>query len=89
MDWEVILRDSVKEGNIRALHLTKIPVLKNCTNWRDVEILGEIDYQSKKALYQGVLVKLKGKIYFVTRPVFYAVSEYLNIKRLHKITVVL
>ena len=40
MEWQKILADSVQDGKIKELHLKKIPVLKTCDNWREVEPIG-------------------------------------------------
>nr|HPO46242.1 hypothetical protein [Spirochaetota bacterium] len=64
MEWERILADSVTDGRLKELHLKKIPVLKTCNNWREVEPVGWVDHQMKFSYYKGGLVKLKGNIYF-------------------------
>lgn len=80
MEWEKILTNAVKDGKIRELHLRKIPRLKTCDNWREVEPIGWIDYPMRFAHYKGGLVKLKGKIYFVTEQTLNALSEFISIK---------
>lgn len=80
-EWEKLLRDSVKDGAIKKTHLKKIPVLKNCTDWRDIEVLGSVDYKAKTVHYDGVMVHLHDKLYFVNRKTFNAVQEFLNIKK--------
>ncbi len=88
MDWENIVRDSVQDGCIKAIHLSRVPVLKNCTNWRDVEVVGEVYHQSGSITYRGVLVRLKGNLYFVQQAVFDAVQQYLKIKNIPRIKVI-
>jgi hypothetical protein len=88
MDWESILRDSVQNGKIKALHLVKLPVLKTCDNWKSVQILGWVDYQAKTAYYKGVLVKLNSNIYFVKQSSFDAVKAYIGVGHVSKIEVV-
>mgnify|MGYP000870017522 FL=1 len=80
MEWEKILADSVVDGKIRELHLKKIPVLKTCNNWRDVEPIGWIDHKMKFSYYKGGLVKLRGSIYFVPEKTINALSEFINWK---------
>ena len=80
MEWEKLLTDSVVDGRIKELHLKKIPVLKTCNNWKEVEAVGWVDHQMKYTHYKGALVKLGGKIYFVPEKVINALSEYINWK---------
>ncbi len=88
MEWEKILFDAVKDGKIRELHLRKIPVLKTCNNWREVEPVGWVDHNMKLSHYKGAVVKLHGRIYFVTDKTINALSEYINWKFPRKIDVI-
>lgn len=87
MEWEKVLADAVRDGKIRELHLGKIPHLKTCNNWRDVEPIGWIDHQMKFAHYKGGLVKLNDKIYFVKDKTIDAISEYVKLNFNQNITV--
>jgi hypothetical protein len=89
MEWESVLRDSVNNGKIRALHLVKLPVLKTCDNWKTVQILGWVDYQAKTAHYKGVLVRLNSNIYFVKQASFDVVKAYIGANHVPKIEVIL
>ena len=80
MEWETILADSVENGTIKELYLKKIPVLKTCDNWKNVEPIGWIDHRMKLSYYKGGLVKLMGKIYFVTETTIKALSPYMDWK---------
>ncbi len=88
MEWEKLLADSVVDGKIRELYLSKIPVLKTCNNWKEVEPLGWVDYKMKYSYYKGALVKLNGKIYFVPEKVVNALAEFVKWKLSHRIEVV-
>lgn len=88
MEWEKILVDSIVDGTIRELYLKKIPMLKTCDNWREVEPLGWIDYPMKFSHYKGSLVKLRGRIYFVPEKTINALSEFINWKFPRQIQVV-
>ena len=88
MEWEKILIDAAKDGSIRELYLGKIPHLKTCNNWRDVEPIGWIDYQMKHAYYKGGLVKLNDRIYFVKEQTIDAISEFVKLKFSQNITVI-
>ncbi len=80
MEWERLLADAVQNGKIRELHLRKIPQLKTCDNWREVEPIGWIDHVMKLSHYKGGLVKLHGRIYFVTERTINALSEFIKLK---------
>ncbi|HNR90411.1 MAG TPA: hypothetical protein PKM65_18890 [Spirochaetota bacterium] len=80
MEWEKVLANAVQDGRIRELHLRKIPRLKTCANWREVEPIGWIDYKMRFAHYKGGIVKLNSKIYFVTEQTLNALSEFISIK---------
>ena len=88
MKWESVLRDAVKDGKIKAVHLKNIPVLKNCEDWKIVKVLGWLDYPAKSVHYRGVLVHLNGNIFFVKQPTFDAVREFLNASHISKIEVI-
>jgi hypothetical protein len=88
MKWESVLFDAVQDGKIKAVQLKNIPVLKNCDNWKIVEVLGWIDYEAKAVHYRGILVHLNGNIFFVKQATFEAVREFLNAAHISKIEVV-
>jgi hypothetical protein len=88
MEWETILADSVQNGKIRELHLSKIPLLKTTTNWKKVELLGWIDHQLKYTHYRGALVKLNGKLFFVKENTIQALQEFINWKAKNIIQVI-
>ncbi len=78
MEWEKVLRDSVQDNRIKDVHLMKIPQLKNCENWKKIEPIGYIDAELKHTHYKGMLVKLSGKIYFVSSNTMEALSEFIS-----------
>ena len=80
MEWESILSDSVNDGSIKELHLSKIPLLKTCNNWRDVEPIGSIDHEMKFVHYKGGLVRLNGKIYFVPDKTISVIRRFIKFK---------
>lgn len=87
MQWESILSEAVKDGMIRELHLRKLPVLKTTNNWKEVEMVGWVDFQMKHAHYKGALAKLNGKLYFVREQTINALRGYINWKISSKIRV--
>lgn len=88
MQWEKILVDVVQDGQIRELYLTKIPVLKTTSNWKQIEIIGSIDHQTKHAHYKGGLVRLNEKIYFVKENTIKALESFMKFKFPRKISVI-
>jgi len=88
MEWERILADSVKDGCIRELHLSKLPVLKTTTNWKSVEMIGWVDHQLKYTHYKGCLAKLNNKLYFVRESTIKALSEFIEFNVRKKIQVI-
>ncbi|MBN1501099.1 MAG: hypothetical protein JW982_13140 [Spirochaetes bacterium] len=87
MEWEKVLRNSVKDGVIAELHLKKIPVLKNCENWKMVEPIGYVDHQMKFSHYKGLLVLHQDRIYFVSSSTINALSEFIKWDIKKRITV--
>lgn len=87
MEWEKLLRNAVKDGAIRELHLRKIPVLKNCDNWNNVEPLGYVDAEMKYSHYKGILVKYQDRLFFVTSKTMEALSEFIHWKITKRIRV--
>lgn len=87
MEWEYILADAVKDGKIRELYLSKLPVLKTTSNWKKVELVGWVDHQLKYTHYRGALVRLNEKLYFVREATVNALQEFLKWKAKNKIEV--
>lgn len=87
MEWERILADSVKDGRIKELHLKKIPILTGCENWKSVEVIGWVDHPMKLTHYKGGLVRLNGKIYFVTDKMISALTQFVKWKFTQRIEV--
>jgi hypothetical protein len=88
MEWANVLRDCVKDNKIKELHLSKLPVLKNCENWLNIEIVGEINHQGKVALYKGIIARLNGNLYFVNQRTFDAIQEFIKVRKLPRIEVI-
>ncbi len=88
MEWDSILDDAVQNGQIRELYLKRVPVLKTCDNWKKVEPVGWVDHRTSLAYYKGGLVKLKGKLYFVSDKTIDALAEFINFKFKSRIEVI-
>lgn len=78
MEWEKILKDSVKDNSIRELHLRHVPVLKTCENWNDVKEIGLVDHRTKFAHYKGLLVRYGERIYYVPEARVEALAPFRN-----------
>jgi len=78
MEWERILSDAVKDGQIKELHLRKLPILKTTTNWKKVQLIGWVDHQMKYTYYKGGLVKVNDKLYFVQDKTIKALQEFMD-----------
>ncbi|APH41302.1 Uncharacterized protein A9P81_1502 [Leptospira interrogans serovar Copenhageni/Icterohaemorrhagiae] len=76
MEWEKVLRDSVKDNKIKELHLRKVPTLKTCDDWSKVREIGLIDHKSKYAHYKGGLVKYGDALFLVTDERLQAIAPY-------------
>jgi hypothetical protein len=87
MEWDTILQDATQNGQIRELYLKRIPVLKTCDNWRKVEPIGWVDHRTNLAYYKGGLVRLKGRVYFISDQTIDALAEFINFKFKLKINV--
>ena len=88
MQWERILRDSVKDNSIRELHLRHVPVLKTCENWHAVQEIGLVDHQTKYAHYKGILVKYGERLYYVPEARMQALAPFRPWKIKNKIKVI-
>jgi hypothetical protein len=76
LEWDKILKDSVKDGTIRELHLRKIPSLKTCDDWNKVVEIGLIDYKGKYAHMKGGLINYGERIFFVSESRIEALSSF-------------
>ncbi len=88
MDWDHILTDAVKDGQIRELYLSKVPVLKTANNWKNVELVGWVDHRMRYSHYKGGLVKINGKLYFVKEKTIDALREFMDWNFPQKIMVI-
>lgn len=88
MDWDFILKDAVKGGAIKELHLRKLPSLKTVDDWTKVQEVGLIDHRTKYAHYKGALVKYGERLYFVAEQRLEAVAPFRpwNFKTKIKVT---
>ena len=88
MEWERILKDAVKDNSIKELHLSKVPSLKTCEDWKQVTEVGLINHKTKYAHYKGALVRYGDRLYYVTEQRLEAISPYRswNFKKTIKVT---
>jgi hypothetical protein len=88
MEWDYILRDAVKDGCIKELHLRKLPSLKTVDDWEKVQEVGLVDHRTKYAHYKGALVKYGDRLYFVAEQRLDAIASFRkwNFKTKIKVT---
>ncbi len=69
--------DAVKNESITSTTLTKLPELVACNDWSRVDIVGVVDYISDrtKIMYNGVLVKYAGGLYYLRKKVAEALGS--------------
>lgn len=65
----------LKNGSLPEARLTLLPILKTCDDWKKVLPLGLVDYRTLLAAYEGALVELDGKLYFVRRQTISALKD--------------
>jgi len=70
----------VKKSEIPETKLKKIPVLKNCDNWKKVLPLGLVDHLTNLTAYRGALVEYAGKLYFVRKETMAVLHHDINWK---------
>ncbi|HOJ63936.1 MAG TPA: hypothetical protein PLE45_05900 [Spirochaetota bacterium] len=86
--YEELLRNSIVDNKIKANHLKHIPKLKTCDRWQDVIFLGRVNYTFKHSHYDGGLVKLNGKIYYINSKQIQALSGFAKWNTANIITVI-
>lgn len=80
MDHSTIAKmyiDCVANNQIEAATLMKVPELVTCNEWRRVEIVGSVNYISErtKIVYNGMLVKHAGGLYYMKKKVIDALGD--------------
>jgi hypothetical protein len=63
--------DAIRDDSINSSTLTKLPELVSCSDWSKVDIEGSVDYISErtKIVYNGLLVKYAGGLYYIRKKV--------------------
>ena len=84
LDWQTILRDAAKAGTVRLAELRKIPQLKTCDNWKDVTFIGRVRFTVPNAVYDGGLVKLADRIYYINTRQIETVRRFARFRNLDK-----
>ena len=85
LEWESILRDAAATGTIRAAALRRIPHLKTCDNWKDVAFMGRVRYTLPHAEYDGGLVTLGDRIYYINSRQIDVVRRFARFRNLDKL----
>ena len=70
-----ILTDIKNKGRITSRSLVGLRTLTTCDNWKKVLPLGLIDYKTTLTHYQGMLVELDNRAYFVRKETLEAISR--------------
>jgi hypothetical protein len=73
-----ILQDALKRGAISERKLKTLSVLKTCDNWKKVVPIGLIDHRTVLTTYQGVLVELDKRVYFVRKETMIALKGQIT-----------
>ena len=73
-----ILSVARKSGTISERQLTILPLLKNCDNWTRVKPVGRLRHRTLLAAYDGFLVELGGRAWFVRRETVAALGSALD-----------
>ena len=76
MDFNKFNVDVIKNNEIKEVHLKRMPALKTCDNWKEVQEVGLIDHKTRLMHYKGAIVKLKNNYYFVASERIDAVGVY-------------
>ncbi len=83
-EWESVLRDAALSGTVRATQLRRIPHLKTCDNWKEVTFIGRVRLTLKHAVYDGGLVKLSDRIYYINSKQIDVVRRFARFRNLDK-----
>jgi hypothetical protein len=89
LEWQSILRSVAKTRSVRHVELRKIPQLKTCDNWREVAFLGRVRYEAPNAVYDGGLVQLGERIYYISARQIQTVGRFAKFRNLDRIIAVL
>jgi hypothetical protein len=76
--WEEILRNCITDNKIKASYLQHIPHLKTCETWAEAKFIGRINHKFKYTSYDGGLVKLAGRIYYINLKQIQAISTFIK-----------
>ena len=73
-----IINAAKKEGKISERALVGLRTLKTCDNWKKVIPLGLINYKTTLTNYQGILVVLDNRVYFMSKEIYEAIKKDLK-----------
>lgn len=68
--------------------MRKVPVLKTCENWNDVQEVGLVDHKTKYAYYNGILVKYGDRLFYVSEERMQALAPFRKWTSTDKIRVI-
>jgi hypothetical protein len=84
VEWQSLLRNAADDGTIRLAALRKIPQLKTCDNWKEVVFLGRVHHATAHVTYDGGLVKLGQRIYYISRRQIDVVAKFARFRNLDR-----
>lgn len=82
-----VIQEVLSKGTISERKLKGLPLLKTCDNWKKVTPLGLIDHRTLLTNYQGILVELDQRAYFVRRETMLALKGEIKWKVTRQIQV--
>lgn len=68
--------DAVKNNKIKEEILKKLPMLITCDDWKSVEIIGRVYHKTELAIFNGVLGKYKGGLYFIPEKIVLTLGKF-------------
>jgi hypothetical protein len=75
-----IITDATREKKISERILVGLRTLATCNNWKKVNPLGLIDHKTALVNYQGMLVELDKRAYFMRKETVEALKKELKWK---------
>ena len=73
-----IIADATDDGRISERILIGLRVLTTCDNWKKVNPIGAINHKTSLSKYQGMLVELDKRVYFMRQETLDAIKKELS-----------
>ena len=75
-----IIAEATKQGKISERILVGLRTLTTCDNWKKVNPIGSISHKTTLVSYQGMLVELDKRAYFMRKETIEALKKELKWK---------